>query len=132
SDVPPTATIRLRASPRTLTVPATTPEPSPPPHAEYVERLAQRRAEEARLVRRERIIGNLRVAVFIPAAAFGTVIFSVERVAVAWGVGVAVVFLILLYYHQRTIRAGLRAQRAGAFYERGIARLEDRCSGTGE
>ena len=40
--------------------------------------------------------------------------------------------LILLIVHDRVIQKRSRADRAVAFYERGLARLEDRWAGTGE
>src|SRR5439155_15448644 len=42
------------------------------------------------------------------------------------------VFSALLVRHERVTRALLRAGRAVAFYERGLARLEDRWAGTGQ
>src|SRR5207248_9979874 len=42
------------------------------------------------------------------------------------------IFSLLLVRHERVTRALLRTGRAVAFYERGLARLEDRWSGTGQ
>ncbi len=107
---------------------------APGPHAEYTQRLAARRTEEARQIRWEQILGNLRVSVFIPLMALAFVLFEKERVAVVAAVltSLVAVFLTLLGLHQRVIRACHRAGRAAAFYERGLARLEDRWSGQGE
>ena len=41
-------------------------------------------------------------------------------------------FVPLLFVHARVLNARDRAARAAAFYERGLARLEDRWQGTGE
>jgi hypothetical protein len=41
-------------------------------------------------------------------------------------------FVVLVYQHDRVIRALEDAARAIAFYERGLARIEDRWAGTGE
>jgi hypothetical protein len=103
------------------------------PHAEYSRRLDANQREEARQIRRERIIGNARVWVFLPFAVLGSVLFSVEKTpAVFWYIFLAVSFLILLFYHQRVLRAWQRAGRAVAFYEKGLARLEDRWAGEGQ
>ena len=44
----------------------------------------------------------------------------------------AVVFGVLLHRHDRILRKRTVARRAIAYYERGIARIEDRWIGTGE
>ncbi|MBI4266519.1 MAG: DNA mismatch repair protein MutS [Acidobacteria bacterium] len=49
-----------------------------------------------------------------------------------WLAAPGVVFAVLAHRHDRVIRARDAAARAVAFYERGLARLEDRWAGTGE
>src|ERR1019366_3347819 len=44
----------------------------------------------------------------------------------------AALYLALALFHERTIRDRTHAETATAFYQRGIARIEDRWSGTGE
>ncbi len=44
----------------------------------------------------------------------------------------AALYLALALFHERTIRDRTHAETAAAFYERGIARIEDRWPGTGE
>ena len=44
----------------------------------------------------------------------------------------AALYLALALFHERTIRNRTHAETATAFYQRGIARIEDRWSGTGE
>src|SRR5439155_4694671 len=44
----------------------------------------------------------------------------------------AAAFSALLIYHARLLRARDRAKRAARYYERAIARIEDRWLGTGE
>ena len=41
-------------------------------------------------------------------------------------------FLALVVFHERVLRRRQIAERAVRYYERGIARLEDRWAGTGE
>jgi hypothetical protein len=44
----------------------------------------------------------------------------------------AAIYLALALFHEKTIRDRTHAETAAAFYERGIARIEDRWPGTGE
>ena len=44
----------------------------------------------------------------------------------------AAIYLALALFHEKTIRDRTQAETAAAFYERGIARIEDRWPGTGE
>jgi hypothetical protein len=44
----------------------------------------------------------------------------------------AAIYLALALFHERTIRDRTHAETAAAFYQRGIARIEDRWPGTGE
>lgn len=106
-------------------------EMSIPPGDEYRARLAGRRASFAALSRRDARFSAARLATFVTAAAL----------AVAWWQGwtsalwlaiPAVIFAVLIQRHDQVIRARAAAQRAIQFYERGLARVEDRWIGTGE
>jgi MutS-like protein len=44
----------------------------------------------------------------------------------------AAIYLVLALFHEKTIRDRTHAETAAAFYQRGIARIEDRWPGTGE
>ena len=54
------------------------------------------------------------------------------RRSAPWLVLPGAAFVVLLYIHARVLNARDRAARAVSFYERGLARLEDRWQGTGE
>jgi hypothetical protein len=108
--------------------------PVPPldPASEYQRRLAERRAWVERQQRLHIRIGNARLILFLMAAwmawaAFGRGLFS------GWWLAIpAAAFIALVALHERIIRDRNRAERAVRYYERGIARIEDRWAGTGE
>src|SRR5262245_61733165 len=101
------------------------------PATEYGRRLTQR---QHTLAARRRDDARLSVARFTTAAS------GVLLVALAWAGLVSawwlllpgIVFVALLIVHERVIRDRESAASAITFYERGLARIEDRWSGTGE
>lgn len=99
--------------------------------AEYTVRLAQRRQRAAALAASERRIGTARLAVFVAGAGLAWGAF-VLHVVPGWSVALpAVVFAALLVRHAGVIPARRAADRAVAFYERGLARLDDAWAGGG-
>ena len=108
---------------------STTPEPA---HAEYARRLAARRAEAQRLARRERQISYARLAVFLTALVLAWAAFDRQALP-RWTIALPVLaFAALVIRHDRVIRTRLRFDRAVRFYERGMARLENRWASDGE
>jgi hypothetical protein len=97
--------------------------------AEYRTRLAARGAEAALLDRRHATLAWIRLGVFFSATALVAVL---GRSSAPWLAIPAAAFLPLLFIHARVLNARDRATRAAAFYERGLARLEDRWQGAGE
>jgi len=95
------------------------------PLDEYTGRLGARRAESARLGRLEGTVANLRVVAFAAAAVVG-------RLNPPWIVAPIAAFAGLIAVHVRLRRAIRRADRAVAFYARGVDRIEGRWSGRGE
>ncbi len=102
------------------------------PREEYGRRLAARRAALARLVRAERGISDSRLIVFIVGAVMTWFVFATNRLGPVWLVFPVLAFLSLVAGHEWVRRAAHRASRAVVFYEKGMARLEDRWAGTGE
>jgi MutS domain V len=101
------------------------------PADEYRARLERRRATHDELIRRDHRHSSARLA------AFGLfvllLILGWERLTSFWLLTAPVVaFGLLAQRHDRVIRAREGAARAMAFYERGLARIEDRWHGTGE
>jgi hypothetical protein len=104
------------------------------PHApadEYRARLSARRETHARLSRADEQLSYARLAVFA---------LAILLVAGAWRGWVApwwialpvVVFVALVVKHDTIIKRRDAAARAIAFYDRGLARIEDRWAGGGE
>ncbi|MGH9709775.1 MAG: MutS-related protein, partial [Candidatus Acidiferrales bacterium] len=97
---------------------------------------AQRR--EARLrVRADRERVHLRIGNFkLLTIAVGIVLawFSLIKGPLSdyWMLLPVAAYGALAVWHELVIRARTRAERAAAFYERGLARIEDRWAGTGE
>jgi hypothetical protein len=102
------------------------------PSEEYVRR---REARQSRAAHYEKIhirLGNVRLvlaglAVFMAWASFRAHYFSAW-----WLAAPAAAFVGIAAYHSQILRARELAQRAAGFYERGLARLEDRWTGFGE
>ena len=101
------------------------------PADEYRARLERRRAEHAQWSRLDARMAVTRLVVF---AGFVLLVVLAWRGLLSWWwLGAPVLaFLVLVQRHDRVIRAREAAARAIAFYERGLARIEDRWAGTGE
>jgi hypothetical protein len=102
------------------------------PSEEYVQRLSSRRLRIAHFEKIHIWLGNVRLilaVMFVVAAwaSFGRHYFS------AWWLALFVVaFTGVASRHSRILRERELAERAAAFYERGLARIEDRWAGSGE
>lgn len=102
------------------------------PHAEYTQRLDARRAEVARLVRTSELITRGRLGVFLLGVLLWWLAVRPGLLAGVWLIAPIIAFVLLIFAHERIRRASRLAARAVAFYERGLARLEDRWAGLGE
>jgi hypothetical protein len=102
------------------------------PVEEYARRLADRRGRAGELARGDRLLSNARLATFFAGVAAALAVFFAKILAIGWLLPPGVVFVALLVVHDRVIRRRERAERAVAFYERGLARLAHRFAGTGE
>jgi hypothetical protein len=105
--------------------------PPSPARLEYQNRLQQRESSIAQLQRRHFWLGNVRIAVFVAIVVLawfsrsGPPIFFLLIAAI-------ILFIALIVIHRRVVRAMNAARRAAEVYRRGIARIEDRWSGTGD
>ncbi len=102
------------------------------PTLEYTRRLAERETESRRLHKQHIWLGNARL------------IFFAGMVLLCWKIGKMggplsyslagglLVFIGLGSWDGRVVRARTRARRAAEFYRRGLARIEDRWTGSGE
>ncbi len=94
-------------------------------------RLVTRRAERDRLTEADARFSYLRLATFAFAVLLAVLAWRSELAA--WWLFVPVVLFVWLFKrHDQIIRSRDAAIRGIAFYERGLARLEDRWVGTGE
>jgi hypothetical protein len=107
-------------------------KPGDDPHAEYARRLQERQAVAARLDERHRRLGNAKVAVFAMLVLMGWIALTHHWFRGWWLLAPGAVLAALVIAHERVIRARLAARRASGFYEKGLARIEDRWAGTGE
>ncbi len=101
------------------------------PRDEYTLRLGQRRLREAELGRRERWVGNSRVGLFLVALLIAWLAFGAKALSGWWLLAPLLPFAILLFVHESVTRNWRRARQAVAFYESGLARLENRWQGKG-
>lgn len=102
------------------------------PAEEYVCRLELRRSAAAALDKVHIRLGNARLAIAILGAVVIWASVGRHLLTPWWIVAPVMAFLAIAIYHHRILRSKDRAQRAIAFYEAGLARIEDRWSGVGE
>jgi hypothetical protein len=99
---------------------------------EYQRRLRLHTDSAGQLQRRHLWLGNIRIAVFIGIVALCWTIGKTGSPSFFWLCAAVLFFIGLVIVHRRVMRAMTLAKRAVAFYERGLARIEDRWAGTGE
>lgn len=101
------------------------------PRIEYGRRMESRRAESAGLTKKFRKVGVLRLASLITGMVLVWLAFNG---AISWWLllPAAACFWATAEWQSRITRARGRSERAAAFYEHGLARLDDRWAGRGE
>jgi MutS domain V len=99
--------------------------------SEYSRRLAQRQARAAQLHIQHVWLGNLRIAVFVGIIAFWLILGRTGSPSKLALYSPLLLFVGLVIAHRRVVRSTDETKRAIAFYERGIARIEDRWAGSG-
>jgi hypothetical protein len=77
-------------------------------------------------------MGNARLLLAIVAVIVAWASFRGHYLSPWWLAVPVTAFVSLAAYHSRILRARELAERAAAFYERGLARVEDRWAGSGE
>ena len=91
----------------------------------YLKRLETRRQSISESRKRERTISIARLLLI--GATIGIAFWSVWAALVP-----LIAFLVLVVLHERTVRIRKRAESGAAFYERGLARIDDTWAGTGD
>jgi len=104
----------------------------PEPREEYARRLVDRQGAAARQARLDLWVSNARLATIVAAALVAWFAWRAGAVSPWWLTAPAAVFLVLVVTHGRLIRLRRRAERAVAFYEAGLARVEHRWAGHGD
>ena len=100
-------------------------------HSEYTSRLDRWRAiqkDEDALFRQ---VGNIRLSVLAVAAGMIWGIAFRHWFSAAWMAIPVAIFIALAVWHESIVGRLRRAARAMRFYERGMARIEDRWAGSG-
>jgi hypothetical protein len=103
----------------------------PQPQAEYSHRLAARQKTVAAKDALHEQIGNAKLAVVVVAIVLLWLALKDEMISTYWLAIPIVIYLGLSLAHEFALRALAHARSAVAFYQRGVARVEDRWSGTG-
>jgi hypothetical protein len=101
------------------------------PAKTYGIRRAERQATFEALTRRHAQLANLRLTIALIFAVMAWLSLSKHLFAARWLAVPVIAFGVVALVHDRLLTARERARRAVRFYDRGIARLEDRWSGTG-
>jgi hypothetical protein len=101
------------------------------PAEEYTERLGRLRSAAARLARVDARFSQTRLVLF-GAGAVLALLWWRGGINVAWPILSLVAFAGVIPLHARAIRRAGAVARTIAFYERGLARIEDRWAGSGE
>jgi hypothetical protein len=107
------------------------PEPTDAVRAEYLKRLDSLQITRAGLNRRHRSLGIAKVAL---AGALLVVIgvALAEFISVVWVLAPLAAILVLAVIHERVLQKLAHCSRTMAFYECGLARIDNRWMGTGE
>lgn len=101
------------------------------PHSEYSRQLGRCQAEAGRWRRHEGRLSQLRLVIFFAGLALGWLAFGSHQIAAVWVLPPVIAFVALLIAHDRVIQLRRYADRTLDFFERGLARLEDRWAGAG-
>jgi len=103
----------------------------PQPHDEYSQRLATRVQTVAAKDTLHKQIGNAKLATVIVAIVLLWLSLKDEVISTYWLAIPIVIYLALALAHEFALRTLAHARSAVAFYQRGLARMEDRWTGTG-
>lgn len=99
---------------------------------EYRERLKDRQARAQYFETIHIRLGNLRLVLALAGAGMAWLSFKQHVFSPWWVLLPVIAFISLMPYHSRILRLRDLAQRAVAFYQSGLARIEDRWKGTGQ
>ena len=102
------------------------------PAEEYKQRRSVREASVARFEKIHIRLGNTRLLLAIAAAILVWISLHLHSLSLWWITAPIAAFGGIAYWHSRVLRSQELARRAVGFYDRGVARIEDRWAGSGE
>jgi hypothetical protein len=102
------------------------------PSDEYVRRRNDRQARVAHYEKIHIRLGNVRLLLAVVAVILGWASLRAHSISAWWLFAPVVAFAGVAWYHSRILRARELAERAVSFYEKALARVEDRWAGAGE
>lgn len=101
------------------------------PREEYRRRLGERHARVTAAAARAETVSRARLGTALAAAVILVLAYGGELLSPRWLLAPAAAFAVLVVVHGRVRRRRRRAERGQAFYERGLARLDGRATGSG-
>jgi hypothetical protein len=102
------------------------------PHQEYSRRVKAGELQAAQLQRKHLWLGNARIALFVVIFVQCWITGRTGSPSLYWLLVPISLFIVLVIVHRRVVRVLNRTKRAISVYGRGLARMEDRWSGSGE
>jgi hypothetical protein len=102
------------------------------PHQEYSRRVKAGELQAAQLQRKHLWLGNARIALFVAIFVQCWITGRTGSPSLYWLLVPISLFIVLVIVHRRVVRVLNRTKRAISVYGRGLARMEDRWSGSGE
>jgi hypothetical protein len=101
------------------------------PREEYGRREEVQRQRARDWTRLERTLGNGRVVVFLVGAGLAALSLATGWFSLWWVAAPALLFVVLVVWYDRVLRAYRRAVRVATYYENGLARLDHNWAGRG-
>ena len=108
------------------------PEPSDDPRAEYVRRLEALKITQAVYERQHRSLGIGKLALGGAILVVIGLALVAKLVSVLWVLAPLFAIVVLAIIHERVLKRRERCSRTVAYYERALARIDNRWMGTGE
>jgi hypothetical protein len=102
------------------------------PAEEYARRQSVRESQVARFEQIHIRLGNIRLLLALITVALSWAWLRSHLLSPWWLAAPVVTFVCIAYWHSRILRSQELARRSAKFYERGLARIEDRWAGIGE
>ena len=107
-------------------------EPPSDPRAEYVHRLEKLKTTQANYEGQHRRLGISKLALGGVILVVIGLALAAKLISVVWVTAPLVAIVLLAIIHERVLKRRERCSRAVAYYERALARLENRWAGSGE